>query len=583
MKTRSANSTNNTATAGRALPDPVGDYARKVIGGKIPAGKWVKLACVRHIRDVKRAASLGLRFDRALAMRSIEFFPKVLRHYKGEWAGKAFELSPWQKFIVGSLFGWIVIATGLRRFRTAYLEVPRKNGKSALVAGIGLILFLFDNEPGAEIYAAATKRDQAKIVWGDAERFVARSPALARRVQVYKGSLLYPDADAVFIPLSADHTTMDGLNPHGVLIDELHRHPSRAIVDVMETAQGARRQPLQVEITTAGDNVNSVCWDHHDYTEKVLEDLLPVEDLTWFGYIAAADKDDNWTDPKTWAKANPNLGISKKLEDLKLNCERAKNQPAAQRDFKRLHLDIWAEGAGGWMPMSFWNACAAAVDPELLKGRECTAGLDLSSTADLTAYVELYAPTPADPLWRVLPFLWVPEAKVIEAKHGIERDRVRYDLWQERGFVRSTPGNVIDYRAIFNCIVDERAPQVKIREIGFDPWAATQISNDLMDEGFNMVEVRQGFKTLSEPTKKLMELVLGGQIAHGGHPVLRWMAANVSIDKDPADNHKPNKAKSRHRIDGIVALIIALSRAIGKKVETESNVSVYATRGIQTV
>lgn len=546
-----------------APADPVTEFARAVVDGKIPANKLAKLACERHLKDLITGPARGLFWDLAKALRAIEFFPLVLRHYKGKWAREKqpFDLSPFQQFQIGSIFGWVNANTGMRRFRTAYLEEPRKNGKTAKAAGIGLILLVADGEPGAEIYAAATKADQARIVWTDAEQFVLKSPALMRRVQAFRSSLYAPRTASKFVPLSADDKTMDGLNPSGVIIDELHRHPTRAIVDVMRTAQGAREQPLQVEITTAGDNVESICWEHHEYSKHVLEGLH--EDDTWFAYIAAADLDDDWTDERTWFKANPNLGISKDLEYMRAEFKRALNQPAEQREFKRLHLGIWAESVGGWMPMDRWNACVVTDDDERLKGRACVAGVDLSATTDITAYVELYLPTKEDPQWIIRPFFWVPQAKIDAAKRGEFGDLVRYDLWHEKEFIFATAGDVVDYDAV-HAFVTKRADEMKVLEIGVDPWNASQFMTHLQNDGFPVVEVRQGYKTLSEPTKKLLELVLANKVRHAGHPVMRWMMANVSIDRDPADNHKPSKKMSRHRIDGPVALIIALSRGLAR-------------------
>lgn len=555
--------------------DPVTAYARDVLENKIAAGGLVKAACRRHVQDLKTAAKRGWCFDVDRAMRAIEFFPAACVHYKGAAAGQPFVLEPWEAFIIGSAFGWVSIETGLRRFRVVYVEIPRKNGKSALAAGVGLYLLVFDGEAGPEVYSAATKREQAAIVWGDAAKFVRKSASLTRRLQVYKHSIISPANDGVFVPLSADDKTMDGLNPHGVVIDELHRHPSRAIVDVLETAQGAREQPLQLEITTAGKDVESVCWDHHDYTVKVNDGTF--DDDRWFGYIAAADKGDRWNDERTWAKANPNLGVSKSLEYMRTQFTSAKNQPAKQSEFKRLHLNKWTEEAGGFFDMEKWNACATPVDDAKLAGRECIMGFDLSSKIDITALVELYVPTKDDPLWYVRPTFWVPQAKVDEAKAGDAKDRVPYHLWHERGLIRATEGNVVDYNAMFGVIV-ERADLVHVRQIGFDPWNATQIANDLAAEGFEMVEVGQGYKSMTEPTKKLTELVLEGLVAHGGHPVLRWMASNFSVATDDAGNQKPSKRMSRQRIDGIVAIIIALNRAIA--LAGTDGPSVYDTRGV---
>ena len=360
--------------------DPVTAYARSVSEGALPANRLVRLACQRHLDDLASGGGRGLRFELAAARHAIEFFG-FLRHSKGEWAGETFTLAPWQAFIVGALFGW-KRDDGLRRFRTAYCAVPRKNGKSSTSAGIGLYLLVADGEQGAEVYSAATTRDQARIVFDEARRMVATSPALRRRVELLINNLHVAASASRFMPLSSDSSTMDGLNVHGAIIDELHAHKTRGVVDVLDTATGARRQPLLFEITTAGYDRHSICFEHHDYSIKVLDGVL--QDDSWFAYIAAADEGDDWTDPKVWRKANPNFGISVKEDDLARKAEKAVALPGAQNAFRRLHLNQWTEQAERWIDMAAWDACDAPVDPERLRGRACFGGLDLSTTTDLS-------------------------------------------------------------------------------------------------------------------------------------------------------------------------------------------------------
>lgn len=559
-------STNSKTSTGRAKgpADPVTAYARDVVKGKIVAGKLVRLACERHLRDLKEGPKRGLRWDLQKALRAIAFFPATLRHYKGEWARnrQPFYLEPFQKFIVGSMFGWVVAKTGHRRFRTFYGEEPRKNGKTAMAAGMGLIMFVFDHEPGAEVYVAATKRDQAKLVYNDAAHFVRRSPALQRRIDgPYRNIMLAPASASQFVPLSAEDKTMDGLNPSCAILDEVHRHPDRGIVDVMRTGMGSRAQPMMIEITTAGDNIESICREHHDYSVNLLNQLFP--DDSWFAFIACADEGDDWTDERVWYKANPNLGVSKHLEYMRKEFVSAKNKPAEQREFKRLHLGIWPQTVGGWMPMDRWDRCKVEIDDDLLKGRLCVAGVDLSATTDITAYSEFYLPTPEDPRWILRPWFWLPEAKVEAARRGEFGDAVRYDMWLDQGLIFQTPGDVVDYDHV-HAFVTQRHAASRWLDLGCDPWNATQFMTQLMAQGYPVVEVRQGYKTLNEPTKKILELVLSGKLAHDGHPVMRWMMSNVSIERDPADSHKPSKKLSRQRIDGPVSAIIALSRGLAR-------------------
>jgi phage terminase large subunit-like protein len=363
-----------------ARDDPVTGYARAVTERRTVSNRLVRLACARHLDDLGSDGSRGLHFHPQAAQHAIDFFG-FLRHSKGEWAGQTFTLAPWQAFVVGSLFGWQRM-DGLRRFRTAYCAVPRKNGKSTLSAGIGLYLLVADGEQGAEIYSAATTRDQARIVFDEAKRMVGSSPAL-KRVSVLINNLNVEASASRFMPLSADASSMDGLNVHGAIIDELHAHRTRHVVDVLETATGARRQPLLFEITTAGYDRHSICFEHHDYAIKLLEGVL--QDDSWFAYIASADENDDWTNQKVWRKANPSFGISVKADDLARKAEKAIALPGAQNAFRRMHLNEWTEQAERWIDIGAWDACDGQVNLEHLRGRTCFGGLDLSTTTDVTA------------------------------------------------------------------------------------------------------------------------------------------------------------------------------------------------------
>jgi phage terminase large subunit-like protein len=543
-------------------------YARSVVEEKVPTGKLQRLACARHLRDLDGGHRRGLRFDVATANRAIGFF-SFLKHSKGKWAGEAFALAPWQAFVVGSLFGW-KRADGFRRFRTAYNEVPRKNGKSTLSAGLALLLAFFDGEPGAEVFCAATKRDQARIVFGEAKRMVQKTPSLKQRIRVFVSNLSVQETASKLEPLGADADTMDGLNPHGAVIDELHAHKNRSIVDVMETATGARRQPLQFEITTAGFDRHSVCWEHHDYSAKILEGIL--EDDSWFAFIASADAGDDWRDPRTWAKANPNLGASVSLEDLERKCRKAINVPAAQNAFRRLHLNEWTEQEERWLDMIVWDACAAIVDLDTLRGRIAFGGLDLANTRDITAFVLVFP----DRGYDVLPFFWVPQEGVRERSR---KDRVPYDVWVRDGLIEATPGNVTDYDVIRGRI-KELAALYRIKEIAYDRWNATQLVTQLQEDGAALVPFGQGFASMSGPTKELEKLVLERKLRHGGNPVLRWMASNVTVRQDPAGNLKVDKAKSSEKVDGVVGLVMALGRAT---LDAGPTASIYTNRGVLVV
>ena len=549
----------------------VARYARSVADGDVPAGGLQRLACDRHLNDLQHARERGLRFDVELADRAIRFFG-FLRHSKGEWAGQSFDLAEWQAFIVGSLFGWLR-EDGLRRFRTAYVEVPRKNGKSTLLSGIGLYLLIADDEPGAEIYTAATKRDQARITHGEAARMVKASPFLRNRIGAFRDNLHVEATHSKFEPLGADSDTMDGLNIHGAIIDELHAHKTSGVVDVLDTATGARRQPLIVEITTAGWDRQSICWQHHEYTRQIVEGL--IEDDSWFGFIAAADADDDWTDERTWQKANPNYSVSVKTDDLRRKALKAQQMPAAQNSFKRLHLNIWTEQADRWMTIEAWDKCAGALDPDMLIGRECYAGLDLASTTDIAALVLVF-PSDDDPtIYDVLCYFWVPAETVLQRTRS---GSVPYATWVDQGLIFATEGNVIDYRAIM-ATLDELAQLYDIREVAYDRWGATELIQTLQDEGLEVVPFGQGFVSMSPPTKSLMTMVLSERIRHGNNPVLRWMAGNMVVREDPAGNLKPDKSKSTEKIDGMVALIMGLDRAE----RHENGSSVYEERDLLVI
>lgn len=539
-------------------------YATDVVAGRYVVGKLVRLACERHLRDLsrQRTKDFPFYFDEERAERAIGFF-RFLKHSKGEWAGQPLELEAWQAFIVGSLFGWLRLGDDTRRFRIALAELARKNGKSTLAAGIGLLLAFFDGEGGAEVYAAATKRDQAKIVWGEAKRMVEKSPSLKQRITVLQNNLHILGTASKFEPLGADQDTTDGLNIHGAIVDELHAHKTRSMVDVLETATGARRQSLIFYITTAGTDRHSVCYEKHDYAIKVLEGVF--EDETFFAYIACLDEDDDYTDPANWPKANPNLHVSVKYDDLEMKCERAKQVPGQQNAFKRLHCGVWTEQADRWLDIANFdeNAGPFAVEElrEQLAGKPCYAGLDLSSKVDLTSLMLRFkagAFEDDETAVGLLSFNWLPEEN---APKRAEQDRVPYPLWAEQGYITLTEGNVID-QAFIRQTLNELGGEFEILEVGYDPFNATQLATELQQDGFTVVPIRQGFMTLSEPTKNVEALLLSHKVRHGGNPVLRWAASNVAVEQDPAGNLKPSKKKSTERIDPVAAWVTAEARAI---------------------
>jgi phage terminase large subunit-like protein len=523
-------------------------------------------AWIRTAQD-ERAVREGCWFDLAAAERVRTFFRRFLRHSKGKWAGQPFELLDWQwQDVVAPLFGW-KRADGTRRYRRGYIEVPKKNGKSTLFAGISLYLLAADGEPGAEIYSAAVDRDQASIVFNEGAHMVQQSPHLESHLHVVRSTkrIVCHRSRSVYRALSADVPAKEGLNAHAVLIDELHAQKTRDLWDALRYAGASRRQPLHLSITTAGYDRHSICWEQHEYARQVLDGV--IDDPSFFAYIRAAEIDADWRDEQVWRKANPSFGITIDAEQFAEDCREAQESPAKENSFRRYRLNQWTEQDVRWLSMHKWDACATPL--ARLEGRECFAGLDLSSTTDISALVLVF---PEGDRYEVLPFFWIPGEG---ARQRERRDRVPYLQWIRDGYIEATPGEVIDYDRIRRRI-KELGERFNIRQIALDRWNATQLSTQLDGDGFSVVAFGQGYASMSAPTKKVEELVLSGRLAHAGHPVLRWMAGNVSIETDAADNWKPSKKKSMERIDGIVALIMAVDLAMTQPSEFHS---VYETRG----
>lgn len=551
----------------------VHQYIDDVLAGEVPACKWVQCAAERHLLDLEKGHERGLWFDEAAAQLPIDFF-SLLKHSKGEWAGQLIRLEPWQQFILWCLFGW-KREDGTRRFRTSYQEIPRKNGKSTLAAGVGLYLLVADGEPGAEVYSAATKRDQAKITHSEATRMVKASPSLRRRLTVFKDNIHIRDTASKYEPLSSDYDTLDGLNLHGGIVDEIHAHPTPDLWDVLDTSTGSRRQPLMFGITTAGFDRQSICFQLHEYTEKVLDRI--IEDDSFFGIIFTVDDEEKWDDETEWMKANPNLGVSKKWDDMRMKAARAKEMPARLTVFLQKELDIWTTAESKWINRTHWDACGAAVDANGLRGRTCYGGLDLSSNTDISAWLLVFPPQAEGDECQVLCRFFCPAEAVRERS---KKDRVPYETWVRQGFITATPGNVIDYDFIV-AQIDQDMQEYDVVEVAFDRWGATKIQTTLMQMGGEefLVQFGQGYASMNPAMRDLEKLILGHNLAHANHPVLNWMADNLVVRKDPAGNIKPDKQKSREKIDGMVALAMAVDRMM----RHGGGESVYNERGILTL
>jgi phage terminase large subunit-like protein len=584
------------AVEGRAAPDltPVwredGYYVGQarayidgVLAGVIPACKWTKAACRRQLDDLERA-DRG-EFDYEFSVERAEHvcrFIELLPHIKGKWAGQRIALGPWQIFILTTVFGWLVRGTAYRRFRTVYVEVPRKNAKSTLTSALALYMLTADREPGAEIYSAATTRDQARIVFNDAKAMAKRTADFRTRfgVKVFEHSIAasfresrgeeVAEYGGLFIPLSAEGSTLDGLNLHFGSVDELHAHKKRAVWDVLETATGSRTQSLLWAITTAGVDTSGICYEQRTYVTRLLNAVLrrhdglgyPIkgtfaDDETYFGIIYTIDDGDDWSDSSCWAKANPNLGVSVFPDDIKRLADKAMRMASARSNFLTKRLNVWVNAAQAWMDMRKWDACA---DPELAIEKfledQATIALDLASKRDIAEKLTLFD--------RVL------EGKkhyYAFGKHFLPEEACSDDVnpqyvgWKRDGWLTTTPGNVTDYDAI-ELDLERDLARLKVREVPFDPWQATQLATHMLEKGAPMIEVRQTVQNLSEAMKEFEAVVLDGRFHHNGDPVLTWMVGNVIAKRDAKDNIYPRKEHEDKKIDGAVATIMAIARAM---------------------
>ena len=490
-------------------------------------------------------------YNKQMADYAVNFI-ECLCHTKGTWAGKPFELIDWQEQIIRDIFGTLK-PNGYRQFNTAYVEIPKKMGKSELAAAVALLLTCGDGEERAEVYGCAADRQQATIVFDVAADMVRMCPALNRRVKILASQkrIVYQPTNSFYQVLSAEAYSKHGFNIHGVVFDELHTQPNRKLFDVMTKGSGdARMQPLYFLITTAGTDTNSICYETHQKAKDILEGRKI--DPTFYPVIYGADEADDWTDPEVWKKANP----------------------GEENSFRQLRLNQWVKQAVRWMPMEKWDACSFKLDEESLEGRVCYGGLDLSSTTDITAFVLVFPPLDEDDKFCILPYFWIPE-DTLDLR--VRRDHVPYDVWERQGFLETTEGNVVHYGYIEK-FIERLGERFNIREIAFDRWGAVQMVQNLESMGFTVVPFGQGFKDMSPPTKELMKLTLEQKLAHGGHPVLRWMMDNIYIRTDPAGNIKADKEKSTEKIDGAVATIMGLDRAI--RCGNNTGASVYDDRGI---
>jgi len=529
-------------------------YAQAVVDGRLLSCKWVQLACARHLNDLEKQGKgdYRWRFEPLLGARVCRFIEK-LRHTKGKWARnrERIVLEPWQVFILMVTFSWVSVATGMRRFRDVYIEVPRKNAKSTLTSGVSLYMLVADDEPGAEIYAAATTHKQARIVFDDSRRMAKQDSEFCERfgLDVQQHALLVEDSGSKFVPLSAEGSTLDGLNVHFAPIDELHAHKTRDVYDVIDSGRGSREQPILWAITTAGSDRSGICYERRTHVTKVLQGVF--EDDTCFGIIYTIDDGDDWTDPVSWKKANPNFGISVFEHDMEAAARYAMSMASKQPEFLTKRLNVWVNADSAWMDMRAWDACAEpGMQLSDFEGQRCYAGLDLASKVDIAAQVLIFE---RDGVLYLFGRYWLPERAVDNSTNS------QYEGWRRMGLLNVTDGEVTDYDQIEEAVLlDQRT--FEVAEVAYDPFQATQLSSHLLDEGVPMVEMRPTVLNFSEPMKELEARVLSRRIRHNGDPVLTWMISNVVCHRDQKDNIYPNKERPENKIDGVVAAIMALGR-----------------------
>jgi phage terminase large subunit-like protein len=550
-------------------------YAERVVSGEQPAAQPLVHACTRAVEDRRKHKNKDTQFfyDGEAANRVIKFFG-FLKHLKGPLAGKPLELADWQIFIITQLYGWMRKSDGYRRFRTAYIEVPRKSGKSTFCSGLALYGLVADRESAAEIYSASTTRDQSRIVHGDAQAMVKKSPDLLQHLKVHRSAILHDASGSKFEPLSSDAGSLEGRNPSFSVVDELHVHKSSEIWDVLNVASGARAQPIIFAITTAGTNREGICYELREYCVKVLDPSLDVHDDTFFASIWTIDVDDDWTDPEVWKKANPSYGISVFPDDLERMALQAMESPTAETNFRTKRLNQWMSSSAAWITSHDWEQSKGERPPiSHFKGKPCYIGLDLASVSDFASMALIFVED-----GKLYPYLqhYLPEDTVANATGFIGN---KYREWTDAGHITTTEGNITDLSYIEEDVLKAMGTY-NVREIAYDAYGATQLSASLIEKGAPMVKFAQGIMSMSDPSKELEKAVKARNIIHGGDPVLSWMISNCVLYIDPNDNIKIKKDSDKNKIDGVIALVMALGRL---KVNGGLQLDVYRSRGIRTL
>jgi phage terminase large subunit-like protein len=514
----------------------------------------------------------------------VEFIETCCSHIEGALAGQPFILQPWQKAVVGNLFGWKkqdAYGRSVRRFREGFIYVPRKNGKTPFAAALMNACFFLDGEKGQQNFCAAGETEQAALSYRHLSGMIHNEPRMSAGVREYTGRRrIVRDEDGSYIRvLSADADNKHGGNPHFVIVDELHVQKDRLLVDVFQTAMASlnRIQPIILYLTTADYMRESICNEKYEYARKVRDGV--IEDPAFLPVIYEIEPDDDWTTEEAWHKANPNLGVSVSIDFMRRECKRAQETPAYENTFKRLHLNIRTEQDVRWMPIEVWDKCDGMVVESELAGKRCFAGFDLSTTKDIAGYMLLFPPDDEDETYRLLPRFYAPKDN---AEKREVRDRAPYLTWHRQGFMKLTQGNVTDYSAI-KVDFERDFERFDIQGAAFDRWQFEALRQQFLIEGIKddvFISFGQGYASMSAPMKEMEKLLLAQKISHSGHPVLKWMASNVACSSDPAGNIKPDKGKSTEKIDGIVMTIMALGICM---VQEKKRVSRYETEGLRTL
>lgn len=543
-----------------AVYQKVEQYVQDVLSGKIVAGKTLKATCERYLRDKEDALDKGFYLDIVAGEKPVNFIQK-LKHTKDKWAGMPLLLEPWQMFILFNIYGWKK-SNGKRRFRTAYVEVARKSGKTAMAAGVALYGLYAEQIPRAEVYSIATTKDQAKLCFNDAKAIV-NTTTLNKRLNVYRDSITYDALGSYFKAVSSDYGVHDGYSPSTVIVDEYHAHKDNGMLDVMQSGQAAREEPLNFIITTAGFNKNYPCYAFRKNAKNVINGI--TDDDSLFAIIFEMDEGDEWTDPKNWGKANPNLGVSVDVDYLAQQVKDAQNRPEAVTNVKTKNLNMWVDAETTWIVDEKWMESSLTDNAEdIPEGLRCWGGLDLSNTSDITAFVLLFKD---EERIYLKPYFWIPEATYREK---IRKENIFYAEWVQKGYVRTTPGDVVDYDFI-RADIDVIAEKYHILSIAYDRWNSSQMVINMQNDGYEMSPFGQGYGSMSTPTKEFEKMVLTRKLEHFRNPVLRWMMASVALQMDPSGNIKPDKRKSSQKIDGVVASIMALGEMMTAMAGMENN------------